>query len=158
VITRRGLFGGPLAVLPLTRKDKPVTSYLPCAGSPISLPAAADTTGRNPGNLTNAFTTNVLGVMPPIWEWYHAVVATQDPTKSLVPAQCGIYVNLLKPVTFTYPVSGTEYDPSQPVQFRQGDELFFFWQLASSVTPVPVVTMFLRYDADLPANRPFRGA
>jgi hypothetical protein len=40
---------------------------------------------------------------------------------------------------------------------RQGDELFFFWQLASNVTPVPVVTCFFRYDTTIPANRPYNG-
>lgn len=136
-----------------------MTSYAPCAGSPVSVTAAADTTGLNAGNLTNAFTVNVFGTMPPVWEWYHAVIAPQQASQTLIPGQCTVVVNKLKPVTFTFPVSGSDYDPSQPVQFRQGDELFFLWNLASSTTPLPVVTLYLRFDTDLPANVSFlRGA
>jgi hypothetical protein len=135
-----------------------VTAYLPCAGSPISLPAAADTTGNNPGNLTNAFTVNVLGTMPPVYEWYRAVIGTQNPAQiaSLIPAPCAIYM-LNKPISFTYPAGGSEWDPSQPIPLRNGYEIYFYWQLAASTTPVPLVTLFLRYDADNPANQAARG-
>lgn len=132
-----------------------MTRYLPCGGSPISLAASADKTGVNTGNLTNAFTTGVLGTMPPVWEWYRATVATRTPGQTFTPAPCNIYVDMSRPVSFTYPVGGTEWDPSQPIQLRQGNELYFFWGLASSSTPVPVVTLFLRYDADLPANQSY---
>lgn len=128
-----------------------MTSYLPCAGSPISLLATADTTGNNPGNLTNAFTQNVLGTMPPIFEWYRAVVAPPAPGQTLASAPCSIYVQRYQ-VSFTFPAGGSEWDPSQPIPMRNGYELYFYWQLAASVTPVPLVTIFLRYDADLPAN------
>ena len=129
-----------------------MTSYLPCAGSPVTVPSAADTTGANAGNLTAAFTQNVLGTMPPVFEWYRATVATAVPGAVFTPASCGIYVNIRKPVSFTYPAGGAEWDPSQPILMRSGDELFFFWALAASVAPVPVVTCFFRYDADLAAN------
>lgn len=133
-------------------------TYLPCAGSPISLAASADKTGNNTGNLTNAFTVNILGTMPPVYEWYRAVVGTQNPTQvaSLPSAPCSIYVqrNL---VSFTYPAGGSEWDPSQPIPLRNGYEIYFYWQILSSVTPVPYVTLFLRYDADLPANQQARG-
>lgn len=157
MMTRRGLLGAaPVAGYLLTRKTKRMTRYLPCAGSPISLPASADKTGRNTGNLTNAFTGNVLGTMPPIWEWFHATINAQDPTQTFAGGACSIYQDLIKPITFTFPgPGGTEYDPAQPIQFRQGNELFFFWQLVSSTTPVPFVTLFLRYDADLPANQSY---
>ena len=128
-----------------------MTTYLPCAGSPVSLLSAADQTGNNRGNLTAAFTVNVLGTMPPVYEWYRATVAPPTPTQTLVPAPCSIYVqrNL---VSFTYPAGGSEWDPSQPIPMRDGYEIYFYWNLASSTTPVPLVTVFLRYDADNPAN------
>lgn len=156
IATRRGILGTlPLAVIGI-RHPKRMTRYLPCAGSPISLAAAADTTGVNTGNLTNAFTINVLGTMPPIWEWYGGIVTGANPAAVPVLGPCSVYLNKLKPVSFTFPAaSGSEYDPGQPKQFRSGDELFFFWQVASNQTPVPVVTLFLRYDADLPANQSF---
>jgi hypothetical protein len=134
-----------------------MADYLPCAGSPVSVASSADRTGLNSGNLTAAFTTGVLGTMPPVWEWYRASIAAQQRTQTFPPAPCSVYINLSKPVSFTYPVGGTEWDPSQPVQLRSGDELYFFWQLASSTTPVPVVTLFFRYDAALAANKPYGG-
>lgn len=133
-----------------------MTSYVACAGSPVTVLSAADQTGANQGNLTTAFTSNVLGTMPPVFEWFRAIVDTA--TGALfTPAPCPIMLNYRKPVTFTYPVGGTEWDPSQPIPMRDGDELFFFWQLASSVTPVPRVTCFFRYDTDNPVNRNYRG-
>lgn len=161
MITRRGLLaGGPAAALQrsVTRKGaRTHMPYLPCAGSPVSLPSAADTTGLNPGNWTTAFTTNVLGTMPAIWEWYRGVVGAQQRGQTITPAPCDIRVNQLKPVTFTFPVGGSVFSPPQPPIFRQGDELWFFWQLAATVTPAPYVTLFLRYDASLPANRGYGG-
>lgn len=131
-------------------------TFLPCAGSPVTVLSAADQTGANTGNLTAAFTTNILGTMPAVYEWYHAIIDTA--TGALfTPAACPVMLNIRKPATFTYPAGGTEWDPSQPIQMRSGDELFFFWQLASSVTPVPRVTCYFRYDTTVPANQGYRG-
>ena len=136
-----------------------MTRYLPCAGSPLTIAASADTTGVNSGNLTNAFTQNVLGTTPPIYEWYRGLVAGATPNTTIVTGQCTIYLNRIKPVSFTFPAAaGSEFDPSQPIQMRDGDELFFFWNIASSSTPVPVVTIMLRYDADLTVNRNWAGS
>ena len=134
-----------------------MSTYVPCAGSPLTVPSAADTTQLNSGNLTTAFTTGVFGTMPPVFEWFRATIGTATPGGTFTPAPCGIYVNQRKLVSFTYPVGGTEWDPSQPIPMRSGDELYFFWQLASSSKPVPVVTCYFRYDADVPANRSFVG-
>lgn len=130
--------------------------FQPCGGSPVTIIATKDTTGVNSGNYTAAFTSNVLGTMPAIWEWYHGIIDTQSGAL-FTPAPCNIRVNQLKPVSFTYPDGGTEFDPSQPIEFRQGDELYFFFQLASTNTPAPRVTLYLRYDLSLPANQGFRG-
>lgn len=158
IATRRGILGTlPLAFIGV-RHPKRMTRYLPCAGSPLSLAASADTTGVNPGNLTSAFTQNVLGTTPPIYEWHRGLVTGATPAQSIAVGPCFIYLNKLKPVSFTFPAAaGSEFDPSQPVQMRDGDELFFFWQIPSTSTPVPVVTIMLRYDADLPANQSWLG-
>ena len=131
--------------------------YAPCAGSPISVLSAADTTGVNKGNYTAAFTTGVLGTMPAVYEWYRANIDTQVPGVQFTPASCSIRLNIRRPVSSTYPVGVTEWDPSQPIPMRNGDELYFFWQLASTVTPAPLVTCYFRYETDLPANRGYRG-
>lgn len=131
--------------------------YQMCAGSPFAILSAPDTTGRNSGNLTTAFTTGILGTMPPIWEWFRCMIGTQEPGQTFTPAPCTICRNGLTPITFTFPAGGTEWDPSQAIPLRSGDELYFYWALASSATPVPYVTLFARYDPTLPANQNFRG-
>jgi hypothetical protein len=93
--------------------------------------------------------------MPPVFEWYRAIITTAIPGQLFTPAPASIYLNIRKPVSFTYPVGGTEWDPANPILMRQGDELFFFWQLASASVPVPVVTCFFRYDTTVPANRSY---
>lgn len=130
-----------------------MSTFVPCAGSPLSVPSSADTTGVNSGNLTAAFTVNVLGTMPPVFEWFRCNIDTAIPGQQFAAAPCSIRKNFRQPVSFTFPAGGTEWDPSQPIPMRQGDELYFFWQLASSATPVPLVTCYFRYDADIPANR-----
>ena len=131
-------------------------TFRSCAGTPVTVLSAADTTGANKGNLTAAFTTGILGTMPSVYQWYHAIIDTA--TGALfTPAPCRVMLNYSKPATFTYPAGGTEWDPSQPIQMQDGYELFFFWQLASNVTPVPRVTCYFRYDTDDPANRGYRG-
>lgn len=132
-------------------------AYLPCVGSPISVLSVADTTGVNTGNLTAAFTSNVLGTMPAVFEWFRANIDTLTPGVQFTPASCSIRLNIRKPVSSTFPVGVTEWDPSQPIPMRQGDELFFFWQLASSSTPAPLVTCYFRYDDAIPANKGYQG-
>ena len=134
-----------------------MTLYIPCAASPLTVASAADKTGLNPGNLTAVFDVNVFGIMPPLWEWFRCTIATAVPGQTFTPAPCTVLRNLKQPVSFTYPAGGTEWDPVQPIPLRDGDELYFLWGLVSSSTPVPVVTLYARYDADVPANRNFAG-
>lgn len=134
-----------------------MTTYSPISGSPFTVASAPDITGRNPGNLTTAFTQNLLGTMPAKWEWFRGAVGTATPGVGFTPAICSVYRNTLQLVSTFYPNGVSTFDPSQPIPFSQGDEIYFYWALASSVTPVPVVTIFLRYDLDLPANQGYRG-
>lgn len=131
-------------------------TYLPCGGSPYSVLAAADQTGQNTGNLTNAFGVGVLGNMPSVYEWHRATIATQTPGMTFQPAPCSIYAGG-KLVSATYPVGLTEWDPVNPVLMHNGYELDFFWQIAAGVTPVPYVTVWLRYDVTLAANQSYAG-
>jgi hypothetical protein len=132
-----------------------MTLYIPCSASPFTVASAADRTGLNTGNLTTVFDVAQFGTMPPVWEWFRCTIAAAAPGQLFIPAPCSILRNLKQLVSFTYPVGGTEWDPVQPIPLRDGDELYFLWGLASSVTPVPVVTLYARYDADVPANRNF---
>lgn len=116
------------------------------------LAAAADTTGLNAGNLSAAFTPAVLNVTRSFYEIYHIVIATVTPGQTFTPAPIHVFLDA-QPYTFTFPAGGTEWDPAEPMLVRQGQEIDFLFGLASSVTPVPVVTLYLRYDPALPGNQ-----
>ena len=114
---------------------------------PRTTTAAADATGRNTGNLTNAFTPQILGFYVNQYECYHMVINN-------VPggANASIYVNASQ-WGFTYPVSGTEWDPSQPLILNSGMELDFLWNIATAgATMLPTVTAWFRYDPSVPGN------
>ncbi len=122
-------------------------TYVTLGGRKVA--AAADTTGLNSGNLTAAFTPQLIGVNITYYEIYHIVLATAVAGKTFTPAPCHIFIEGL-PYTFTFPNGGTEWDPAQPMLMRNGQEIDFCFGLASSVTPVPVVTIYMRYDPALP--------
>lgn len=113
-----------------------------------SVTAVADTTGRNKGNYTNAFTPGVLAVDVPYFEAYHALF-----TSAQLLAQVTVWINGAQ---WSFAAAGygggAEWDPVNPMLLRPGDEVYFFWNTASSVTTAPIVTLWLRYDAALQAN------
>jgi hypothetical protein len=115
----------------------------PARGGPNT--AALDETGRNSGNLTNALTGAFIGINVPQFELYHATVTG-------VPGggQATIYVNS-QLYSFTYPNVGSEWDPSQPMFLRPGDEVDFQWNIASG-GQAPIVTAFFRFDTEIPVN------
>jgi len=108
--------------------------------------AAMDQTGRNTGNLTNAFTAAVLGFHVNQYECYHMVV-TSVPSG----AMGQVYVNASQ-WGFTFPNSGTEWDPAQPMILNSGMELDILWNVTSATTPAPIVTAWFRYDPAVPGN------
>ena len=109
--------------------------------------AAKDQTGRNTGNLTNAFTAGVLGFFVQQYECYHMVVTN-------VPAGSSgqVYVNASQ-WGFTFPNSGTEWDPSQPMLLNSGMELDILWNIsATNPASLPIVTAWFRYDPSISGN------
>lgn len=115
---------------------------------PISLTAAADTTGINSGNYTNYFSSAVLGALKmPYFEWYHATV-----TNVPAGATCTIYQNLTYRWGATSPQLGvSEYAPPGGMVMNPGWEIAFCWSTGSGTKPI--VTLFFRYDVDDPANQ-----
>lgn len=105
--------------------------------------AAADLTGANPGNLTTTFAGADLNTSVPFFECYKMIVTNVPPGASAT-----IYVNN-QIWSFTYPYSGSEWDPTQPLQLTPDDQIDFRWNVASSTTPAPVTTIWLRYDPAL---------
>jgi len=124
-------------------------SYFPLPQ--VTTTAALDATGQNTGNLTNAFSGTQL---PRVawYEVYHAVV-----TNIPAGAQATIKIGA-KLWGFTYPLGGSEWDPSQPMLVQNGQEIYFLWSQSATAPPsLPVVTLWLRYDPALPGNPPHPG-
>lgn len=130
-----------------------MATYLPLG--PRSATAAADTTGLNTGNLTCAFPESVLGIKVAYAECYHIAITG-------VPAGAVADIRLnTQRWGFTAPGlagsaaagAGTEVEYAAGMLLQPGDEVDFLWSVAIGTTPLPVVTMWLRYDVDIPANR-----
>ncbi len=109
--------------------------------------AAKDQTGLNAGNWTNAFTTSVMTMFPGQFECYHMVV-TQVPAGT----SGQIFIGA-RQWGFTFPDSGTEWDPVQPMLLNPGEEIYVLWATKATGTPVPMVTAWFRYDPAVPGNQ-----
>ena len=104
--------------------------------------AAADTSGANPGNYTTTFTSQDLLVNVPIFEVYKMIITG-------VPAGGNVTVYHNNQVwSFSFPNGGSEWDPSQPKQMRDGDTIEFRWNIAVGGA-APSTTIWLRYDPAL---------
>jgi hypothetical protein len=116
-------------------------SYLSLA--PVKLTAAADQTGANPGNWTNAFMAAAMPLVNPQYEIYHMTVIGGSPLAGGV-----IYVGLTNPwSTVQLDINGTnEWDPSEPLILTSGQEIYVLWNTPVTGGDPPVVTIFPRYD------------
>ena len=114
---------------------------------PRQVLAAADQTGLNTGNLTTAFTAQALGFFVSQFECYHMVV-TSVPSGAMGTVYLGARM-----YGFTFPNSGTEWDPSQPMLINPGTELDILWNVAAaSPSSLPLATAWFRYDPAVPGN------
>jgi hypothetical protein len=147
VLTRRSLLGAGLVIPALAgrkRRGARVTSYRPLPQ--VAVTATADTTGQNTGNWTNAF---VASVLPDIntYEIYRMAVKNAQ-----ILGSATITLRNQQFSTVTADFNGAnEWDAAQPMVVNAGDEVFYFWNYAASGT-APVVTLWLRFDTDLPQN------
>ena len=115
-------------------------------GSPGRIVAAADTTGQNTGNLTIQFKPVTLGLNLSQFIIYHMVLESLT-----IGAQAKITLNAN---TYGYfgPATGAGREWFGSLYMKSGDELDFFFNLASSTTPKPVLTAYVIYDPSLPGN------
>lgn len=113
-----------------------------------TLTGTADTTFRNTGNWTNAFTSDVINQQVAFFECHHMVVQAAP-----AGASATIYIGQVF-YSFTSPGAGagSEWDPAQPMLLQPGDSVFFFWNAVATGTP-PVVTMWFRYDDSIRDNQ-----
>lgn len=109
--------------------------------------AALDQTGLNPGNYTTAFTPAVLNIHVPYYELYKMIVQTVPLGFS---ATCVIDT---KQFSFTLPLSGSEWDPSQPMLMIPSNELDLLWNIPVPNALIPVCTAWFRFDASISANQ-----
>ena len=111
---------------------------------PVQLTASADTTGKNSGNWTNAFTSDKMPTINPQYEIHHMTVISGP-----VLGAATIYTPGL---TFPYSTvqldlnGSNEWDPEQPLVVKSGGEIYFLWSSPVLGGSPPVVTLWPRYD------------
>ena len=128
-----------------------MADYAPIGYRPRT--AAADTTGQNPGNYTATFTQA---------DWVSNWPAFECPR--IVVTNCPVLTQFtinLNGKTWDTANGGfnslTTWDAFNPMLLTPGDQVDFLFVLATSVTPAPQVTMWLRVDVALPANKYLAG-
>lgn len=96
--------------------------------------AADNSNPLGAGNWTVTFDQSVLGIQIP-FEVYH--IAISGPSGSAMQ----VYLDT---EFYSYTSRGdiNEWDPSQPMHVRPGQTIYFYWN--SSITPIPVVSLFCR--------------
>ncbi len=103
---------------------------------------AADTSGKNPGNWTIAFTPDILNVNVAQFEVYKMIVEGADNTTFTVFVDTWLW---------DVGVYGTQnaWDPNEPLILRPGQTLYFCYSDPTSDNTPPTSTIWLRYDASL---------
>lgn len=105
-----------------------------------------DTTGLNPGNWTVAFDAAVLAINIPYFEIYKMIV-TGAPGSTFT-----VWVDNRR---WDIAQRGdlNSWDPQQPLQLQPGLAVYFMYSDPTSDNTPPTVTIWLRYDQDIEANR-----
>lgn len=107
---------------------------------------AQDETGNNPGNWTVSFDPLTLNCSMPYFEVCHIVI------NGAAGSSFSVFID-----TFQWDTNqngfANSWDPSVPMPLRPGQYLYFYWSNAVSSGSPPAVTVWIRYDADVPANR-----
>lgn len=99
--------------------------------------AVLDTTGRNTGNYTVTFDNTVLSINSERYECYHIVI------DGPVGSQFDVYIgnDWYDSVAQGWKNS---WDPAQTMKLQKGQNIYFFWNVGPTKTPVPVVTMYFQ--------------
>jgi hypothetical protein len=117
-------------------------SYVGLGARSVTAAAGMDDLNMNPGNWTASFTPARMSVTINNFELYHAVITAG-------PAGSTFTVSLdLQPWSGASRGDINEWDPSQPLLMNASQTLYFYWNAATSTTPAPQVTIWLRYDPD----------
>jgi hypothetical protein len=107
---------------------------------------AIDNTGNNPGNWTVTYAPKDINVNAPYFEVCHIVV------NGAAGSMFSIYIDNFQWDTNQNGFANS-WDPSVPLPLRPGQSLYFYYSDPVSDNTPPSVTIWLRYDIDIPANR-----
>lgn len=114
-------------------------------GPSMPLTATPDQTGNNPGNWTIVAGPQEL----------NCKVAQAEVYQMTINGPAGTTFKLLRNGRLWNDVIqgySNVYDPVNPLYVRPGDSLNFYWRADTSRLPAPTVTLWLRYDLQLPEN------
>lgn len=146
-IGRRALLqSAPLATLARRKGGSPVPSYERLAA--IRVTSAADQSGKNVGNLTAAFTSDLMPRIN-VYEIYHMIVTGGPP---LAVASIVALGKQWSTVVLDF-YGQNEWDPATPLLLHAGSEMYFLWNIPAG-GQAPVVTIWPRLDTQNPQNRP----
>lgn len=106
---------------------------------------AADTTGLNPGNWTVVFDPATINCNMPFFEVCHIVV------NGVAGSTFSVWVD-----AFQWDTNQNGYknswDPAVPLPMKPGQYLYFMWSDPDTDNSPPIVTIWLRFDADIKGN------
>jgi hypothetical protein len=106
---------------------------------PVSVVAAADTTGENTGNYTAIIDTTTMVSYLTQFELYKMTIDG--------PVGFGLQVYFdNKKWSHTSQGWQNEWDPQQPALLNSGEVIYFYFQAPDTLTPVPTVTAWFRHD------------
>lgn len=115
-------------------------------GPTMKLSAVPDPTGNNLGNWTVVAGPQDLNCKVALAEVYQITIN----------GPVGTTFKLLRGTRLWNDVVqgwSNVYDPTNPLYIRPTDTLFFYWRADITRLPIPTVTIWLRYDIQLPENQ-----
>lgn len=105
-----------------------------------------DTTGNNPGNWTVTFDTAVFNTNVPYFEIFHITLM------GAAGSTFTVYKNLNWWDANNFgQLNG--WDPNQALLVSPGDTIYFYYSDPVTDNTPPTVTIWLRYDPDIKANK-----
>lgn len=106
----------------------------------------SDTTGQNTGNWTVTFDPLTLNSTLPYIEVCHIVI------NGAAGSSFTVFIDINQWDTNQNGFANS-WDPAVPLPLRPGNYLYFYWSDPSTDATPPSVTIWLRYDQDIIANK-----